>query len=263
MMKLVILPEIPNQPSEFEMLVGSYLLGIILIGIGILSFVLTKDRFKNRNWKKGIFPTKLFFNRDNLLLAYLSLAANIIRRDNRDTAAKSMYISSFVKKEFSTCNFDYNASLKFFLKHPIQIDTVCFWLNEHVKEDRAKLQIINLLIAISKIDGALVKNELWLLRELVRQLNLDQNDLDAILAIYFKAESKSNFSSSNMTNKENALNVLGLNQNVTLKEIKKAYRKLAMIHHPDKFIQEGENELRLAQERFLKIQEAYEFLIKS
>ena len=136
-------------------------------------------------------------------------------------------------------------------------------MNEHVKEDRAKLQIINLLIAISKIDGALVKNELWLLRELVRQLNLDQNDLDAILAIYFKAESKSNFSSSNMTNKENALNVLGLNQNATLKEIKKAYRKLAMIHHPDKFIQEGENELRLAQERFLKIQEAYEFLIKS
>ena len=115
-MKLVILPEIPNQPSEFEMLVGSYLLGIILIGIGILSFVLTKDRFKNRNWKKGIFPIKLFFNRDNLLLAYLSLAANIIRRDNRDTAAKSMYISSFVKKEFSTCNFDYNASLKFFFK---------------------------------------------------------------------------------------------------------------------------------------------------
>ena len=35
-----------------------------------------------------------------------------------------------------------------------------------------------------------------------------------------------------------------------------------MIHHPDKFVNEGEEELKLAEVRFLKIKEAYEFLIK-
>jgi DnaJ like chaperone protein len=112
------------------------------------------------------------------------------------------------------------------------------------------------------IDGGLVKNELWLLRELIRQLNLEQSDLDSILSIYFEEEQKSTLANSKLTTRENALNILELEQNVTLKEIKKAYRKLVMIHHPDKFINEGEEELKLAEARFLKIQEAYEFLVK-
>jgi DnaJ like chaperone protein len=131
-----------------------------------------------------------------------------------------------------------------------------------VTDKRLKIQIIHLLVGIAMIDGGLVKNELWLLRELIRQLNLEQSDLDSILSIYFEEEQKSTLANSKLTTRENALNILELEQNVTLKEIKKAYRKLVMIHHPDKFINEGEEELKLAEARFLKIQEAYEFLVK-
>jgi DnaJ-class molecular chaperone len=48
-----------------------------------------------------------------------------------------------------------------------------------------------------------------------------------------------------------ALKILGLESGVSPEDIKKAYRKLAMKHHPDK----GGNE-----EEFKKIKEAYEFL---
>jgi DnaJ like chaperone protein len=261
-MKLILLPDIQGQPSELEMQIGSYLLGFIIFGIIVLSFFLIKDFYKNSEWKKGIFPSILPFERDNFLKAYICLSANMIRRDNRNTSLKKVYVISFLKKEFPDTSIDYSSSLNFSLKYPIQIDTVCYWLNLHISDNRAKLKIINLLIGISMVDGSLIKNELWLLRELIRQLKLDQKDLDTILSFYFEEEQKSSFTNSKLTNKENALNVLGLNQNATQKEIKKAYRKLVMINHPDKFTFEGEEQLKLAEERFLKIQEAYECLYK-
>ncbi len=264
MIKLIALPTLPpGQPSELEMQIGSYLLGAIIIGICILVYFLVKDRNQNREWRKGVFPSKLAFDKDSFLRAYICLSANMMRRDNRLISAKTAYVNTFFKREFKSAGFDYHAALKFSLRYPIQIDTVCFWINFHVTDKRLKIQIIHLLVGIAMTDGGLVKNELWLLRELIRQLNLEQSDLDAILSIYFEEDQKSTLSNSKLTSRENALNILELNQNVSLKEIKKAYRKLAMIHHPDKFVNEGEEELKLAEARFLKIQEAYEFLIKN
>ncbi len=264
MIKLIVLPAIPSgQPSELEMRIGSYLLSAIILGLGILVYFLFKDRYRNREWRKGVFPSKLTFDKDSFLRAYICLSANMMRRDYRKISAKTAYVNTFFKREFKSVTFDYNAALKFSLRYPVQIDTVCFWLNSNITDKRLKIQIIHLLVGIAMTDGGLVKNELWLLRELIRQLNLEQSDLDTILSIYFEDEQKSTLSNSKLSTRENALNILELEQNVSLKEIKKAYRKLVMIHHPDKFVNEGEVELKLAEARFLKIQEAYEFLIKN
>ena len=263
MIKLIVLPTLPpGQPSELEMQIGSYLLAAFIIGIGILVYFLVKDRYQNRKWRRGVFPSKLVFDKDNFLRAYICLSANMMRRDNRQTLAKTVYANTFFKREFKSVGFDYHAALKFSLRYPIQIDTVCYWINFHVIDKRLKIQIIHLLVGIAMTDGGLVKNELWLLRELIRQLNLEQSDLDAILSIYFEEEQKSTLSKSKLSSRENALNILELDRNVSLKDIKKAYRKLVMIHHPDKFVNEGEEEVKLAEVRFLKIKEAYEFLIK-
>jgi len=263
MIKLIVLPTLPpGQPSELEMRIGSYFLGAIIIGIGVLVYFLVKDRCQNREWRKGVFPSKLAFDKDSFLRAYICLSANMIRRDNRQISLKTAYINTFFKREFKSVGFDYYAALKFSLRYPIQIDTVCYWINFHVTDKQLKIQIIHLLVGIAMTDGGLVKNELWLLRELIRQLNLEQSDLDRILSIYFEDQQKTNLSKSKLSSRENALNILELDRNVSLKDMKKAYRKLVMIHHPDKFVNEGEKELKLAEVRFLKIKEAYEFLLK-
>ena len=41
-------------------------------------------------------------------------------------------------------------------------------------------------------------------------------------------------------------------------EVKKAYRKMAKKHHPDKLQNLGKEHIKVAEEKFLKIQEAYE-----
>jgi curved DNA-binding protein CbpA len=54
--------------------------------------------------------------------------------------------------------------------------------------------------------------------------------------------------------------VLGVKENATSKEIRKAHKKLALCLHPDKNVGVNEMVLRLVEERFLEVQEAYETL---
>ena len=60
----------------------------------------------------------------------------------------------------------------------------------------------------------------------------------------------------------NAYKILGISNDSSDEELKKAYRKMAVKHHPDKFNQSGEEQLKAAKEKFQKIQEAYEQIKK-
>ena len=60
-----------------------------------------------------------------------------------------------------------------------------------------------------------------------------------------------------------SLNVLGLKPGVTLVEIKKSYRSLAKEFHPDKLSGMSQGIINLAKEKFLLIQDSYEYLNKN
>jgi DnaJ like chaperone protein len=56
--------------------------------------------------------------------------------------------------------------------------------------------------------------------------------------------------------------ILGIESSATDDEIKKAYRQMAIRYHPDKVASLGEEYQKGAQEKFQKIQEAYENIKK-
>lgn len=55
-----------------------------------------------------------------------------------------------------------------------------------------------------------------------------------------------------------ALDILGLDQGADRRQLRKAYRRLALRHHPDRFPDPAQK--RAAEERFLQVRDAYEFL---
>lgn len=54
--------------------------------------------------------------------------------------------------------------------------------------------------------------------------------------------------------------ILGVAKNASSEEIKKAYRRLAGIYHPDKVSHMGEDFQKLAEKKFKEIQQAYQEL---
>lgn len=60
-----------------------------------------------------------------------------------------------------------------------------------------------------------------------------------------------------------ALAVLGLPPGASRGEIRKAYRRLAQTHHPDRFFAEGEARMATASQRFQRIKNAYDYLMRA
>lgn len=64
-----------------------------------------------------------------------------------------------------------------------------------------------------------------------------------------------------MSRKRNHYQTLGLNSDVTQQEIKRAYRKLAKIQHPDTLASVGSDAHQQATEEMVRLNEAYETLM--
>jgi DnaJ-domain-containing protein 1 len=59
-----------------------------------------------------------------------------------------------------------------------------------------------------------------------------------------------------------ALGILGFDEEPSDEELKKAYRKLVMANHPDKFQQAGQEAMAAATERIKEINRAYDYLTR-
>ena len=60
-----------------------------------------------------------------------------------------------------------------------------------------------------------------------------------------------------------ALAVLGLTPGATRIEVRHAYRRMAQLHHPDRFYSESEQQVALASARFQRIKNAYDYLMQT
>jgi DnaJ like chaperone protein len=264
---LQFIPFVLSNKEKEEIAVKVIFFAITLVlplAIGIVSYA----NYRTYKWKKGKFPKNLKFNEDNLLEAYISLSALMLRNNPLERHEKIKYMNTYFSKEFPKSNYNFQHSLNFAYDYPIQLDTICFWINKHLLDKSHRVQIIYFLAGISIIDGRFEPREMNLLIELTQQLKLKQKDLESIIAMfeqtrdrqkeYEQKKAENQFHTTRKTNLDLNYKILGLESNATFEEVKKAYRKLAKMHHPDKFMHENPDRYRMAEEHFIKIQQAYE-----
>jgi DnaJ like chaperone protein len=113
-----------------------------------------------------------------------------------------------------------------------------------------RMLLLQYLYGIANADGHLDKRELELIRLIAKHLGISLKDAASI---------EEPFHSGTL----NPYKVLEITENTTDSEVKKAYRKLAIKFHPDKIGDLGEGPRKLAKERFLQVQGAYEQIKKS
>jgi len=103
---------------------------------------------------------------------------------------------------------------------------------------------------IAKADGSVVDAEISAIQQLASYLGISQTDMNSML----------NLEKDDL---ESAYKVLGISPSATDEEVKAAYRKMALKHHPDKVATLGEDVRKAAEKKFQEINAAKDRIYKA
>lgn len=179
-------------------------------------------------------------------LNLLALASLVIKADGRVSKqeldyVRSYFVSAYGKNRANSTFQIFNDNIN---KKGISPSNIIKLFNS-VLNYESRLQVIHFLFGIAKADGNVSSPELQKLLDFSNMLRLSKADFESIKAMFVDQVG-------------GAYKILEINKSDSDQKVKKAYRDLAKKHHPDKVQHLGEAYVKAAQEKFQKIQKAYE-----
>lgn len=235
---------------------------IIIIATPIALYKEYKTRKTDRKWTKKTFFFGTELSRDTLMEAHICLAARMIQSDMDDAGKKVIYIDKYLRKVYHNRDYKFKEVLTQCYKNPIDERTVALWLNLQVRDRSKKMQVMYFLAGLAHVDGSINGREMKMLHSINKLLDLTPKEFQTVIGMYQQRYQRKQAPKSytKKSAKKLACKILGVAESASADEIKKAYRKLVKIHHPDKFSNESIEQQELAEERFIEVQKAYEAL---
>ncbi|MFT5778838.1 MAG: DnaJ like chaperone protein [Crocinitomicaceae bacterium] len=266
-------PPLSGETNRHNHLVSGYLsaLGFFSLLLLILGITLHRHAKIEKQWKSGQIPRNLEFNLDTRLEAYLRLGAMMIRYDKEESGKKIAYIYRFLNDHLESGTSvvrDYPEVMRQAYQHPLKLESAAAWFLKHHYPRHERIQLIYFLAGIAVVDGEMNSTEKGIITKLSELLHLTRKELDSIMSMYAEFEPRErnrrtrSYQSGSKRALEKSSEILGVSTEAGLDEIKKAYRQLVKLHHPDLFATAPIEQQELANERFLKLQNAYEYLEK-
>lgn len=183
-------------------------------------------------------------------MSLVVLSAAVMNADGKVLKSELNFVKKFLKINFGEVQADQLIILlKEALKQAVDVRGVADQIRMNMDHPKRML-LLQYLYGIANADGHVDKRELELIRLIARHLGISLKDVASI---------EEPFHSGTL----NPYKVLEITETSTDSEVKKAYRKLAIKFHPDKIGDLGEGPRKLAKERFLQVQGAYEQIKKS
>ena len=183
-------------------------------------------------------------------MSLVVLSAAVMNADGKVLKSELNFVRQFLKLNFGEAQSDQLVILlKEALKQRVNVRGVADQIRMNMDHPKRML-LLQYLYGIANADGHVDKRELELIRLIARHLGISLKDVASI---------EEPFHSGTL----NPYKVLEITETATDSEVKKAYRKLAIKFHPDKIGDLGEGPRKLAKERFLQVQGAYEKIKKS
>ena len=183
-------------------------------------------------------------------VSLLILASIVIKADGKQDQREL----DFVRAQFvqmygkDRANKAFNLFKEIAKQPHISTRQVCLQIRQ-MMDHASRLQLLHFLFGIAKADGHVADSEINAITLIASYLGVNPRDLESIKAMFFKSS-------------DNAYKILEIDSNASLSEIKTAYRKMAKKYHPDKVMHLGKEHQKGAEEKFRKVQEAYEQLQK-
>ena len=198
-------------------------------------------------------------NRNSFLLTMLVLSAYIIRADGRVMHSEMELVRNFLRDNFGEqAKLQGNDILLKILEEEKRqgregfrrtIRQACFEASQHL-DHGGRLQLMNFLVMIAQADGSVDQTEIEALKEVAGWMQVPESEVESMLHLGGKTT-------------DDDYKVLGVSPQATDEELKKAYRKLALEHHPDRVAKLGDDVRRAAEKKFQEINSAKERIWKA
>lgn len=183
-------------------------------------------------------------------LNLLSLASLVIKADGNVSRTELDYVRQYFVQAYGRerANATFRVFNEVIKKREISAARIGAMFRQRMRYE-SRLQVVHFLFSIANADGSVSQAEVNEIKRIAEHLGIQSRDFSSIKAMFFK-------------NPDSAYKILEIDRTASVAEIKKAYRTMAKKYHPDKLQHMDEAYRKGAEEKFTKVQEAYEQLQK-
>jgi len=182
-------------------------------------------------------------------VSLLVLIAAVMKADGSVVKSELDYVKQFFIRQFGReASKEALIMLRDFLKQEIPLRDVCLQINRNM-DYSSRLQLLHLLFGVSASDQKFHPSEVSMIERISGYLGIAAGDYQSIRNMFIPET-------------DSAYKILEIDPSATNDEVKKAYRNMAVKYHPDKVSHLGEDFRKTADEKFKKVNEAYEKIKK-
>lgn len=200
--------------------------------------------------------------RNGFLFSLLTLSCYIIKADGKIMHSEMEAMRQFLRVNFGEVAVAQGEQiiLKLFERQKqVEAETpgayrttiidCCHQLRGVLGESQ-RLQLLSLLASLAKADGNVAPEEINALREITVELGLSEAELNSML----------NLGSTTLAD---AYAVLEISETATDDEVRAAYKRMVVKHHPDRVASLGDDIRAAAEKKMREINEAKELIYKA
>ena len=185
----------------------------------------------------------------SFVTSLLVLVAAVMKADEKLMRSELNYVKDYFMRNFGQESAEEAIHmLRDILKQNIPVREVTEQIRRNL-DYSSRLQLLHFLYGVAGADGSIHQKEQDIIEHIASGMGISDKDIQSIKSMFIE-------------DTDYAYRILEVEPSATDQEVKKAYRKMANKYHPDKVSHLGEDFQKAANEKFQKVNEAYEKIRK-